>query len=85
MGVLRTAAAPAVASHRPAGGRPVPGYLRLARPDRPGRRDGVLALRYLVLVGGVVGCALILGAPVVLAGVVGAVVGTGLGLIGGAR
>jgi type IV secretory pathway TrbD component len=58
----------------------VPGYL-LPRSDRSARRCGllVLALRYLAMIGGVVACAVILGASSVLAtaaGLVGALLGT---------
>ena len=66
--------------HRSRPGRRAPGYL-LPRPGRSARRPGllVLALGYLGLVGGLVACAVILGAPPVLAtvaGLVGALLGT---------
>ena len=73
-----TVLVPARHNRRP--GRRVPGYL-LPRPGRSARRRGllVLALRYLGLIGGLVGCAVILGTPPVLAtaaGLLGALLGT---------
>ena len=59
-------------------GHAVPGYLRLSRPACTTRRV-VLALRYRGLIGGLVACAVILGAPPLLttvAALVGALLGT---------